>query len=275
MASAKADFVRIRPWDLATEALVHSATHIKALLVVATLPELVRVAMFVGYDAILRMAGFAWWVPPSWSLGILSNVISAVVFTGIIRYVACAQGPFWLPDRSLLRHYLLTAAALVTLWIVVAVVANGVFNWVYLGYFLPNPFDEAQGFWLGKAYDWNYFVISALLIAAFYPSLGMAAVHGEFGLQRLPRWWRKYFLRFLVIAVILMSVCLLLQRVYWWLLNEILSGLTNEVAYMGRETLRSLVMQMFQVPMDILFDIVPAVAIGLLFKALRANSADL
>lgn len=276
MAGGRTDFVRIRPWDLATETFVHSGARIRALLVVVAIPELVGVAMFVGYDVALRTGGAAWWVPPPWSLSILRDAISAVAFVGIIRYVACAEGPFWLPVRAWLRHYILTATALAALWVVIAFVGNGLFNKVFLGGpFALDPFDEVQGFWLGKAYDWTYFGVSALLIAAFYPVLAMTAVLGEFRLRRLFRWWRKYFLRLLVLTAVLMSVCLLLRRAYWWLLNSILSGLPDEIDYIGREILLSLVRQIIEMPVNILFSVVPAVAIGLLFKALRANSADL
>jgi len=275
MAGGRADFVRIRPWDLAVDTLFHTMTHIKALLVIAALPELVRVAMFLGHDAVMRKVGYSSWLPEPWLLNILSNALTAIVFTGIIRHVVSGEGPFWLPPRSWLRNYLLTATVLVVIWLVIAFLANGLFNKVYLALFPLEAYDEMWGFWLGKVYEWNYFALSALIVAAFYPSLGMTSVHGELGLRRLPRWWRKYFLRILVMAAVLMSVCLLLERLYWWLVNLALPALATDISYIGRETLRSLLLQMTQMPMDLLFDIVPAVAIGMVFKVMRANSADL
>jgi hypothetical protein len=275
MAGGRADFVRFRSWDLAVDALFHSVTHIRALLIIAALPEFARVAMFFGHDAVMRRIGHSWWLPEPWLLNILSNALTAIVFTGIIRYVVNGEGPFWLPPRLWLRNYLLTATVLIVMWLAIAFLANGLFNKVYLALFSLETFDEFWSFWLSKAYEWNSFVLSALIVAAFYPGLGMTSVHGELGLHRLPRWWRKYFLRFLVIAAVLMSICLLLERLYLWLVNLALPALATDASYIGRETLRSLLLQLTQVPMDFLFDIVPAVAIGLVFRVLRANSADL
>lgn len=275
MAGGRADFVRIRSWDLAADTFFHSATQIRALLTVAAPPELMRVAMFLGYDAVIRKVGHFWWLPQPWFLNILSNALTAIVFTGIIRYIVCGEGPSWLPLRSWLRYYLLTAVMLVVAWIVIAFLANDLFNKVYFAFFPLEMHDETQALWLGKAYEWSYFAIAVLIVAAIYPGLGMTSVRGELGLRRLLRWWRKYFLHFLVITTVVMSICLLLQRVYWWLVNMALPEMATNISFIGRETLRSLLLQATQVPMDLLFDIVPAVAIGLLFKVLQANSADL
>ena len=71
-----------------------------------------------------------------------------------------------------------------------------------------------------------------------------------------------------------MSVCFALRRAYWWTLDFFAPGLTSDLYYLEHENLRSTLVQIVNLPMDFLFDIVPAVAIGLLYRVLKANSVD-
>jgi hypothetical protein len=274
MSGGRADYVPIRPWDLAANTLLTSLTHGRALLIMVAVPELVRIAIYFANDAVDQRIGQSQ-VLPNWLIGLATLAISGIVFTNIIRYVALGETSRWLPARSLLRPYLLTAAILIALWTVTAFITDDVFSKLYPAYYPDEPLDEQKLIWWERVQYWNSFALSALLIAAFYPDLGVTAVEGEFGIYRLLRWWRKYFLRFLLLSAVLMSVCLVVRRAYWWLLDTLVPGLTAEISYIGREALRIFVVQMTEVPMDLLFDIVPAVAIGLLFRVLRANSADL
>jgi hypothetical protein len=58
-------------------------------------------------------------------------------------------------------------------------------------------------------------------------------------------------------------------------LNTLAPGLTTDPYYLEHESVRMIVEQLTYTPMDILFNVVPAVAIGLLYRVLRANSVDL
>lgn len=275
MPGGKVDHVLVRPLDLAANTLVYGVAHIKALFVIVALPEALRIAAYFANDAADQTIEPSQ-VLPDWVMGLVSYGISAVVITGIIRYVALAEGPYWFPKQRLVRNYLLAAAILVIGWSIVGFATGdylfGNFANVYLS---GPPFDELRYFWFYTAHSWLGFLIAVLFIAAIYPIFGMIAVQQRLDVHRLLRWDGKYYWRFLALSFLLVSLCLVLRRAYWWLLNTLAPGLTTDVYYVEHENVRTLVEQMTEVPMDILFDIVPAVAIGLLFKVLRASSADL
>lgn len=265
----------VKPWSLGAETLVYTVLSFGALIVPFILPEGVRIGLLVVYDVFFRTKGLTWW-GSDWLVDLLSYGISAVIFTSIIRFVVLSEGPSWLPSPRLVANYLATAAVLIVVSVIVDFITG---SWLsinlYRAFLMETPYDDLRFLKWHAAYSVTGFFLSAVLIAAIYPALGMTALYARIDLRRLLRWGQKYFWRFLVLALLLMSVCLLLQRAYWWLLRSFVPNLTTDAYYVEHENVRTVVEQMTYVPMDILFDIVPAVTIGLLYRVLRAGSADL
>jgi len=265
----------IKPWNLAAETLIYCAFGLGTLLVIFAVPEIFRAGMYFAYDVAsnAKVNTLQW---PGWALGFLSYALSAVIFTGIIRYVALGEGPFWIPRPRLTLNYLATAMLLM----VVATIAYSTTpSWLFVKlyqYFVVeiDLYDERSIQLWGTVYSAIGFFISAVLVALTYPALGFTAIHTRINARQLLRWHKNNFWRILILAVLLMSVCFALRRAYWWTLDFFAPGLTSDLYYLEHENLRSMVVQIVNLPMDFLFDIVPAVAIGLLYRVLKANSVD-
>jgi hypothetical protein len=265
----------IKSWNLAAETLIYSAACLGTLLVFFAVPEILRAGMYIVHDLTVRTGRIPWWWS-DWILNLASYAISAVIFTGIIRHVALAEGPFWIPSLRLVPNYLTTA---VLLMVVLSAIDFITGNWLFVKLYHPflevSVYDEREVELWAAVYSATGFFLSAILVALSYPALGLTAVHARIDMSRLLRWDQRGFWRFLVLTLLLMSVCLVLRGAYWWTLNSLAPGLTSDIYYVDHENVRSMVLQAISVPMDMLFDIVPPVAIGLLYRVLKANSADL
>jgi hypothetical protein len=265
----------IKPWNVAAETLLYSCACLGTLLVFFIAPEIVRAGMYLAFNAAERSGKIAWWWP-AWTLNLASYAISAVVFTGIIRHVVLAEEPFWIPKLRPATNYLATAALLMVVAGAVDFITS---SWLFVKLYRPfmeeGFYDERKVEMWAAAYSVVGFFLSAIFIAASYPALGFTAVHARIDVTMLLHWNRTGFWRFFALTLLLMSLCLVLRRAYWWTLDTLAPGLTSDIYYVDHENVRSMVVQVITVPVDMLFDIVPAVAIGLLYRVLRANSADL
>jgi hypothetical protein len=275
MPGGRPDFYPIRPWDLAADTLVHGAQHIKALLVIFAVPELVRLAAFFANEKARQAYQRSEFLPGWFMDNVVSCAISAVIVTGVIRHVVLSGKPQWLPDRRLIRNYLLTAVVLMVVAGILAFLANvSPSTSSYFNRYFLEDFDEWRFILWATALYWIGVIITAMLIAATYPGLGMTAVEGQFAAPRMLRWQGRYFWRFLLLTFVLMSACLMVRHFYWRLIHAA-TGNVSANGLAENPDLGNFINQLTYVPMDFLFDIAPAIAVGLTYRVLKANSADL
>ena len=273
MLGGRADNLPVKPWSLAVDALIYSADHIRTLLVLFAVPEGIRVAAYFVNEK-KNPASESTEYLPTWAMDLMSYAVSAVIITSVIRYVVLGR-PQLLPNRELMRNYLLTAVVLsVAMSIVNFLTNDSRFTEFYVRLFMSEERDEWRLHLWSIAYYTGGFLISSVLVAAAYPSLGMTAVGGQFSPHRALLWNRKYFWRVLALTLFVMSACLALRRAYGAVLGILTPNATG-VGYAQDPNLNALIIQLTYVPMDFLFDVIPAVAVGLLYRVLKANSADL
>lgn len=274
MPGGRPDFYPIRPWDLAADTLVHGARHIRALLVIFAVPELVRVAAFFANEKARQAYQRAEFLPGWFMDNVLSCAISAVIVTGVIRHIVLSGKPQWLPDRRLIRNYLLTAVVLmVVAGILVLLAQASPLVFLFLDRYIED-FDEWRMILWGTVVHWVGVMITTVIVAAAYPSMGMTAVDGTFSAPRILRWQSRYFWRFTLLAFLLLTACLVIRKAYWWLVAT-MTGNVSPDGFADNPDLGNLIYQLTYVPTDFLFDVTPAIAVGLIYRILKANSADL
>lgn len=271
----RADYFPVRPWDLAAQTLVHSATQVKALLIIFAVPEIIHSLIYLVRDGSVHARWVPWWLLSNWIMIAIGSFISAIVFTGIIRYLVLAEGPFWLPPFRWIRSYLATAVVLVPVAMIIGYITSPDLLIAFYRAFVAETYYDESGFLETQAiFAIVAFLISAVLMAVIYPVLGLTAVGAPVAMARILRWQRKYFGRFLFLTLLLMSACLIVQRLYAWLFAFLMMQVTG-IGLIVSQSLNMVINQLAFMPLYFLFDIIPAVAIGLLYRTLKANSADL
>lgn len=220
---------------------------------------------FVKYEQ------YGW--PPHWVQSLAFAPFSAMVLVGILKNILL-QVPANVRTLDLSRQTWLTALVVATIAMMFSAV-----DWLRDRCFeliaTMTTYDEAN-LWAWVMWAASL-IVHAMIMAAFYPLFAVIVEYGRIDLGAAFDISRRHFFRFVGLALLLGAAFQGLVNFYGFL-PQMLN--LDDPWFFSRSPLHDAILSLFKLflvwsPVDILHDVLPAVTIGVTYKALRERLLEL
>jgi hypothetical protein len=260
MASTK-----IRPLDLAAETVVTTVSEFKSLLMAFVIPELVRSLIFFTESALAAKNNAAQFFP-RWLLSISDSILTSITLVLVGRYLILGLKPDLLAKSSPWRPIALVSILMAPFWLVLDfLTGSDLAQLIYISAYKNSEVSEvATGALLFTVYS---YALHALSISMIYPQFGIVAGTSDYNFSKHRSWNKQHFLRFLCVTILLLASLKMVDVGYWYIWQgNIVDYLPTTDAYFDWR--KAVLLQLRYVPIDLLYVIVPSVAVSLIFNEL-------
>jgi hypothetical protein len=259
--------------SLAGHGLVLTTSRFKPLAMAFIVPELVR-RLYSWAQAYIAARLELPSVTPGWFDSLIYESLTAIVFVAIIRYIASGERPQLDPRTLPPRTVALTAALLIVVWLPLDhMLDRHTLYKMYLDYnsmhlYSPSLAADAHRVWLSLGVA--TFALAAVASALMYPMVGIIAVTNRIDFRSWQRMLNRNLPALLLLSAVLIAALVMAKDIYFAILHYLLPGVVSYAPvslsdFDGRlETLH----QLQYVPLNYLFEVLPAVLVGLLMRGL-------
>ena len=213
---------------------------------------------------------------PNWLNRSLTTFFDAIIFVSIIRYLVMGDQPIASFRRLKWIPVIATTLIWLVLWSAIDAVAGrqALYTAYYSTYFADAPISQLPliHFILGM---WE-FLVSILAVAIIYPILGQFAVTDGLDMAAMKSWYRYSLTAILIYVALLTATIELTSQLYWQLLDNILPPniWDKPMSYSNFDGRTAAFAQALRLPVDYLYTVLPAVAVGLLVGGLQGKKSD-
>jgi hypothetical protein len=241
------------------------------LLVAVALPEALRVLMYAVMRG-LESPAYLIAVPDQFPAAI-SWLLTAIVFGEVVRYVAEDKPVRVIPQFRPWPTWLIMAGILVVTGMAMNAVSDTRLHLsLYAG--STGSVDERDYPQIATI-GWAAFALCVIIRGLVYPLAGSLVLSERISLAWTIRWVVRRSPSLVILSLIILSALEGFSKL-WWFAYDALGGSSagNAMGSFIAEFGRSLIYQLPEIPVDIVFDVLPAVTIGLIWRNLRGRPAS-